>query len=100
MISIIISVAASIISGMVLFFLQYYFKKRQKEEDEREKTRHKKDILIIKSINAVGDLTVANSIALRDGKTNGEMHKALDEYDKVNKEMLDFLIENSTKKGE
>lgn len=100
MISIIISIAASIISGMVLFFLQHYFKKRQKEEEKREETRHKKDVLIIKSINAVGDLTVANSIALRDGKTNGEMHKALDEYDQVNKEMIDFLIENSTKQGE
>lgn len=100
MISIIISIAASIISGMVLFFLQFFFKKKQKEEEKREERNHQKDVLIIKSINAIGDLTLANSIALRDGKTNGEMHKALDEYDKVNKEMIDFLIENSTQKGE
>lgn len=100
MISVIISITASIISGMVLFFLQHYFKTRQKEEEKHEETTRKKDVLVIKSINAIGDLTVANSIALRDGKTNGEMHKALDEYTEVNKEMLDFLIENSTKKGE
>lgn len=100
MISIIISIVASIISGMVLFFLQHYFKKKQKRDEELEKQRHKKDVLVIKSINAIGELTVANSIALRDGKTNGEMHKALDEYTEVNKEMIDFLIENSTKKGE
>lgn len=97
MISIIISICASIISGMVLFFLQSYFKKKQKQDDERENKRHKKDILVIKSINAVGDLTLANSIALRDGKTNGELKKALKEYENVNKEMTDFIIENSVK---
>ena len=97
MISIVLSIIASIVSGMVLFFLQHYFKKRHSEEEKRDAQRHKRDVLVIKSITAVGDLTVANSIALRDGKTNGEMHKALDEYEKVNKEMLDFLIENSDK---
>lgn len=97
MVSIIISIVASIVSGMVLFFLQHYFKKRHQEEEKRDAARHKRDVLVIKSITAVGDLTVANSIALRDGKTNGEMHKALDEYEKVNKEMMDFLIENSDK---
>ena len=100
MIAIIISVFGSIISGMVLFFLQKFFKKKEHLEEEREKTYNKKDALIIKSINAVGNLTVANSIALRDGKTNGEMHKALNDYKKVETEMLDFLIENSNKKGE
>ena len=97
MVSIIISIAASIVSGMVLFLLQHYFKKRHHEEEKRDVQRHKRDVLVIKSITALGDLTVANSIALRDGKTNGEMKKALNDYKEVNKEMLDFLIENSDK---
>jgi len=100
MVSIVISIASSIISGMVLFFLQRYFKKKHHEDEKREYQRHKKDVLLIKSINAIGDLTLANSIALRDGKTNGELKKALSEYDKVNKEMIDFLIENSVDQGE
>ena len=95
MVAVIISICASIISGMVLFFLQSYFKKKQKEDEEREHKRHKKDVLIIKSLNAVGDLTLANSIALRDGKTNGELKKALKEYESINKEITDFIIENS-----
>lgn len=99
MVAVIISVASSIVSGMVLFFLQRYFKKKHEFDEEREEKRHKKDILVIKSINAIGDLTLANSIALRDGKTNGELKKALSEYEQVNKEMLDFLIENSTDGG-
>jgi len=95
MIAIIISACASIVSGMVLFFLQAFFKKKQKQDDEREQKRHKKDVLIIKSLNAVGDLTLANSIALRDGKTNGELKKALKEYESINKEITNFIIENS-----
>ena len=95
MVAIIISVCGSIISGMVLFFLQSYFKRKQKEDDAREQKRHKKDVLIIKSLNAVADLAQANSIALRDGKTNGELKRALKEYDSVSKEMTDFIIENS-----
>lgn len=95
MVAIIISACASIVSGMVLFFLQAFFKKKQKQDDEREQKRHKKDVLIIKSLNAVGDLTLANSIALRDGKTNGELKKALKEYESINKEITNFIIENS-----
>ena len=95
MVATIISVAASIISGRVLFLLQHYFKKRHQEEEKRDTQRHKRDVLVIKSITALGDLTVANSIALRDGKTNGEMKKALNDYENVNKEMLEFLIEYS-----
>ena len=97
MVATIISIVASIVSGMVLFLFQHYFKKRHQEEEKRDAQRHKRDVLVIKSITALGDLTVANSIALRDGKTNGEMKKALHDYDEVNKEMLDFLIENSDK---
>lgn len=99
MISIILSALASIISGMVLFFLQSLFKKKTKQDEKKEEKDHKKDVLVIKSINAIGELTHANSVALRDGKTNGEMKKALDLYEKANKEMLDFLIENSTEGG-
>mgnify|MGYP003571284673 CR=1 FL=1 len=95
MVAIIISACASIVSGMVLFLLQAFFKRKQKQDDEREQKRHKKDVLIIKSLNAVADLAQANSIALRDGKTNGELKRALKEYDAVSKEITDFIIENS-----
>lgn len=94
MAGIIISILASIISGMVLFFLQRYFKRKEKQDAAREGREAKKTALMFKSIRALGDLTVANSIALRDGKTNGEMHKALDDYERTDKEVYDFLISN------
>lgn len=98
-ITIIISVAASIISGMVLFFLQRYMRKKDIRDDKRDKTLAEENVLIIKSINAVGKLTVANSIALRDGKHNGEMQKALNEFNTADNDMYEYLLRQNSNKG-
>jgi membrane protein implicated in regulation of membrane protease activity len=98
MVAIIISVTASIISGLLLFFLQRFFKNQERKEKEISKQRQRKNVLMFKSIKAIGDLTVANSVAIRDGKTNGEMHEAMNDYETVNKEIYEFMVETSTKK--
>ena len=76
MVATIISVAASIISGMVLFLLQHYFKKRHQEEEKRDTQRHKRDVLVIKSITALGALPAGtilhlgqSNILLQDNQT-------------------------------
>ena len=48
-------------------------------------------------IEALGKLTVANSIALRDGRTNGEMSSALKEYEQVEKELYASLVSVNVK---
>ena len=96
-ITIIMSVTASVISGMALFFLQRYFKRRDKKDEDKDRAKARESVLILKSINAVGKLTVANSIALRDGKSNGAMHSALDDYEKIDTEMYDYLLEQNAK---
>ena len=97
--TIIVSITASIISGMVLFFLQRYMKKKDKKDDKRDRTLAEENILIIKSINAVGNLTVANAIALRYGKHNGEMEKALREYNFAERAMYEYLLRQNSNKG-
>jgi hypothetical protein len=96
--TIILSTLASVVSGTVLFFLQRYFKQKDKKDEARDAVKAKENVLILKSVNAVGKLTVANSIALRDGKTNGEMHTALEEYGEVDKEMYEYLLERNAHK--
>jgi Mn2+/Fe2+ NRAMP family transporter len=96
--TIIISVIGSVISGVALFLFQRWFKKRDAREEARDKAKAKENVLVIKSINAVGNLTEATAIALQDGKTNGEMHKALAEYATVDKEMYDYLLERNAQK--
>ena len=95
-ISLIISLCATIISSMAVFFLKRYFKKREERERAREQLAAEENMLILRSINAIGKLTLANSIALRDGRTNGEMASALREYEKVDRELYNFLLEAST----
>lgn len=96
MVAIVISVAGSIVSGMVLFFLQRYFKKKAKNDEERDAAKRRENLLILKSIDAVGKLTYADAIAIRDGKTNGEMKTAIEAYKKADQELYDFLLEQST----
>ena len=98
MISIIVSVCASIISGMVLFFLQRFFKKKQKKDEERDRAKAKENMLILKSIDAVGKLTYADTVAIRDGKTNGEMKEAMKAYAEVKDELYEYLLEQNSKK--
>jgi len=94
----ILSICASIISGMVLFFLKRYFDRREKEEKERDAVFAKENILILKTIDAVGKLTYADAIAIRDGKTNGEMKEAIEAYKKADQELYEFLLEQNSKK--
>ena len=98
MIAIIMSICASIISGMVLFFLQRFFKKKQKVDEERDRAKAKENMLILKSIDAVGKLTYADAVAIRDGKTNGEMKEAMKAYAEVKDELYEYLFEQNSKK--
>lgn len=98
MVAIIISTCASIISGMVLFFLQRFFKKKQKIDEERDRAKVKENMLILKSIDAVGKLTYADAVAIRDGKTNGEMKEAMKAYAEVKDELYEYLLEQNSKK--
>ena len=90
--SLIISLSATIISSMAVFFFKRYFKLREERERVREQLAAEENMLILRSINAIGKLTLANSIALRDGRTNGEMASAMREYEKVDGELYDFLL--------
>ena len=94
MVAIIISVFSSIISGMVLFFLQRFFKR----DEARDAAKAKENMLILKSIDAVGKLTYANAVAIRDGRTNGEMHEAMETYQENKAEMYEYLLEQNAKK--
>ena len=98
LISIIISIATSIFSGIVLFLIKRYFDNKEKIEIEEEKARQKENVLILKSIDAIGRLTYADSIAIRDGKINGEMKDAVQSYIAIKSELYDYLIDQNSKR--
>ena len=90
-VAIFLTSVASVFSGLVLFLIQSHFKKQQKKEEEREAEKARQTTLIIRTLNSLGKLTVANSIALRDGHTNGELKDALQEYKDVEADLFDYL---------
>ena len=98
MTAIIISICASIVSGTALYFLKRYFDKRDKKEAKKDELIARENILILKSIDAVGKLTYADAIAIRDGKTNGEMKSAIEAYKKADEELYNFLLEQNAMK--
>ena len=67
-------------------------------EIEKEKARQKENVLILKSIDAIGRLTYADSIAIRDGKINGEMKDAVQSYIAIKSELYDYLIDQNSKR--
>lgn len=98
MVAIAISVCASIVSGLALYFLKRYFDKRDRQEQKRDELIARENILILKSIDAVGKLTYADAIAIRDGKTNGEMKEAIEAYKKADEELYNFLLKQNANK--
>ena len=98
MTAIVISVCASVVSGVTLFFMQRFFRRREEDEKKKDDTAKRENILILKSVSVIGKLTMANAIAIRDGRTNGELHAALEDYDKVNRELYDYLLEQNANK--
>ena len=91
--SIVISATASILSGAVLLLTKRYFKNKEEVERQRHEDRVRENMLIIRSIDVIGKLTVANSVALRDHKVNGTMNNALKEYEEVAAELYGYLVE-------
>ena len=94
----VISVCASVVSGVTLFFMQRFFRHREEGEKKKDETARRENILILKSVSVIGKLTMSNAIAIRDGRTNGELHAALEDYDKVNRELYDYLLEQNANK--
>ena len=98
MIEIILSVIASVVSGTTLFLLQRFFKKKEERDKLRDEQKAKENVLILKSIDAVGKLTYANAIAISEGKTNGEMRDAMESYAEVKDELYEYLLDQNARK--
>ena len=94
---IIVTSSASAISGILVFMLKRIITKLQQKDITNKEEHAKEEYLILRSINALGKLTVANSIALRDGKMNSDFGTALSEYREIEKEMYQYLISTHTK---
>lgn len=70
-----------------------FLAQQKKDQEAQEASKAKLLVLLVSYAGAVMELSEANSVALRDGKTNGEMKRALDHADRVRQNTKDFLGE-------
>lgn len=70
-----------------------FLAQQRKEQEAQEASKAKLLVLLVSYAGAVMELSEANAVALRDGKTNGEMKRALEYADNVRKNTKEFLGE-------
>ena len=97
-ISLIVSLVSAVLSGVLLYHYKSAAKMRDQAEQIRNEQMISENILILRSLNAVGKLTVANSVALRDGKANGTMETAMEEYEAIQTELYNYLLNVNARK--
>ncbi len=113
----IIAFLSPIVSALIIWYIQHRHmehdkkrdelllaEKRRQEEREKEKeaesnaraeARKQENLLTMRMIKAVGKLSYANSVAIKEGKVNGVMEEALVYYRDASDEMTEFLQEQA-----
>lgn len=114
----ILAFISPIASALIIWYVQYHNIKRDKQRDlereqeikrqeikdaerdkeakERAEARKQENLLTMRMIKAVGKLSYANSVAIKEGKVNGIMEEALMYYRDASNEMTEFLQEKAT----
>lgn len=82
----------SAVTGLCFLAVQRKMASRDGKRDELEAARKKNELLLIQGIGAAIALGEVTACAIRDGKANGELTKALDYAQKVKFEQKDFLM--------
>lgn len=93
--------ANPIITGLAVAIILAIFNrslnKKQKKRDEAEAKRQeiykKESALQLSMLFSIGKLCYATAIAVRDGKTNGEMRDGLSTYSKAKSKYNEFINE-------
>ena len=70
-------------------------KEREKEQKCRAEARKHENLLTMRMMKAVGKLSYANSVAIKEGKVNGVMEDALTYYREASDEMTEVLQEQA-----
>jgi hypothetical protein len=63
----IVTTIVSALGGTILYFLQKHFKRLEKATCDAEERSTTKDMLVLKCLKAIGELTVANAVAVKNG---------------------------------
>lgn len=86
---------SGIVSGLVLRRID----KIDKKMDKQSEAKKQENVIIISGLKAIGHLSEANAIALKNGHTNGETETAIGYYKKFTDELGDYLVRQNAEKN-
>lgn len=87
-----IKLLPSIITGLFLFYWQRAQAQRDSENEEKETLRDEAEEIDREINSATMELAYATACALKRGKANGEVEKAIDAYNAAKKRQEDFSL--------
>jgi len=73
--------------------------KRQKATDEREKRREERDRFLLDYMDLSADLAEAQTIAITEGKHNGELAEAQDKLTQLRAKYREWLRDIAVREG-
>lgn len=97
----IICAAISALAALSCTFVSVRSSKNQKRADKRAELRASESRLMLDMINANSKLTIGTAVAIKNGKSNGEIEKGLQAVkeceDKYEKFLQEIAIQHLTK---
>ena len=81
-----------VVVSVLIIFLTIFVNKKMKAIDDSYCTRKEETAVIVKMLRTIGKLSYANSLAITECKTNGEMKDALDSYNEDAARLDDFIL--------
>lgn len=94
-----IEIAEGLISAfatpIILTIIGIYIKRSFDKMEKRGNARVHENVVLMRYLQSLGTLTYTTGKAVRDGKTNGEMSSALDNFENRRSELEDYLVESN-----
>lgn len=88
------------VTGLLVWWLKRYIDKRDKKAEEREKNTEQLMLIIMRNSRATNVLAEATAKAVQripDAKCNGDMTRALELAERIQKEEKDFMFDQGIK---
>lgn len=93
----IVSIIISIIPSIIMLFITRKINAHDREQTAKFTAQSKERLLQLQMTSATLKLSEAVAIAMRDGKTNGEMKAAMSECESAKNAYYEFLNEQAYK---
>jgi hypothetical protein len=87
----------SLFPGILMFIIQKKITHVSKSLEDKKIDEKRFNIIIIKSLMRLGENDKAMFEALKTGRTNGNLDKAMMQYDEIEKELNAYLIDKASR---